>query len=112
MIPKVDAPVEQTPSALTDSIETDTIGRSASESCARIKELGFTASKHIIIYGERLELVSDPFEDGGCTAVQVISKNDPTVRTLRLPEAILVGLSDQFRKVAKSPGKKPRAARA
>ena len=75
----------------------NTSGRS-SDRCARTRELGFTASKHIKMYGERFELVSDPFEDGGCTAVHVISKNDRTVRTLRLPVAILIGLSDRFHK--------------
>ena len=105
MIPKADAPIEQTSPPPTAAFRTHSSARSAAESCARIKELGFTASKHITIYGERLELVSDPFEDGGCTAVQVVSKNDPTIRTLRLPEAILVGLSDQFRKPVKLPAR-------
>jgi hypothetical protein len=47
------------------------------------------------MYGERFELVSDPFEEGGRTVVQVTSGNNPTVRTLRLPESILLGLSDR-----------------
>jgi hypothetical protein len=97
-LPKGDIPTEQTLAGPTDAVETHTSAQSASENCARIKDLGFIASKHIKIYGERLELVSDPFEDGECTAVRVISKNDQTIRTLRLPAAILVGLSDRFRK--------------
>jgi len=50
------------------------------------------------MYGEHFEVVSDPFEDGDCTAVHVVSKSDQTIRTLRLPVAILVGLSDRFLK--------------
>jgi len=73
-------------------------GRSPAENCARIRDLGFTTSKHIKMYGERFELVSDPFEEGLFTAVFALSGNDPTIRTLRLPTAILVGLSDRFRK--------------
>jgi hypothetical protein len=100
--PKVADPIKQTPSAPTDAVETHTSGRSATESCAKIRDLGFTASKQIKIYGERFELVSDPFEDGECTAIQVVSENDRTIRTLRLPQAILIGLSDRFRKSEKS----------
>jgi hypothetical protein len=69
--------------------------RSPAENCARIKDLGYTASTHINMYGERFELVSDPFEEGDCTVVQVISGNDPAIRVLRLPESILLGLSDR-----------------
>lgn len=35
--------------------------RSRSESCTRIKDLGFTASRHVKMYGERFKIVSDPF---------------------------------------------------
>jgi len=69
--------------------------RSPAETCARMKGLGYTTSRHINMYGERFELVSDPVEDGDCTVVQVISGDDPTVRTLRLPVSILLGLTDR-----------------
>ena len=70
-----------------------------SENCAKIRDLGFTASKRIRMYGERFELVSDPFDEDGCTAVHAISGNDPRIRTLRLPVAILLGLSERFRRI-------------
>jgi hypothetical protein len=70
---------------------------SGSDDCARIKDLGFTASKHIKMYGERFEIVSDPFAEGGCIVVHAIAENHPdghpTIRTLRLPTALLVGKS-------------------
>lgn len=69
-------------------------GRSRSETCARIKDLDFTVFRHIKMYGERFEIVSDPFSDGDCIAVHAISGNDPKIRTLRLPIAILVGAAD------------------
>ena len=50
------------------------------------------------MYGERFELVSDPFEEGTCTSVRALSGNDPTIRILRLPTAILLGSPDRFRK--------------
>lgn len=79
--------------------------RSRAEGCARIKELGFTTSKHIRMYGERFEIVSDPFNEGECVAVHAISGNDPEIRTLRLPIAILVGVADRFVNKAKLPAR-------
>jgi hypothetical protein len=71
------------------------VGRANAENCARIKGLGYVASKHIKMYGERFELVSDPVQEGDCIVVQVICEHDPTVRTLRLPVLALLGLSDR-----------------
>ncbi len=67
-----------------------------SDSCVKIKDLGFIPSMHIKMYGERFEIVSDPFDEGDCVAVRATSGNDPEIRTLRLPIAILVGLADRF----------------
>jgi len=73
-------------------------GPSPSESCAKIKDLGFTVSKHIKMYGELFEIVSDPFREGDGVAVHAISGTDPEIRTLRLPTTILVGSEDRFLK--------------
>ena len=75
----------------------ETMGIS-SDSCAKIKALGFKAAMQIKMYGERFEIVSDPFDDGDCVAVHATSGNDPEIRTLRLPVAILVGPGDRFLK--------------
>ena len=112
MIPNVVAAIKPTSVTSRDARKTHTSGRSPAENTARIKELGFTASKRIKIYGVRYQLVSDPFEDGECTSVQVVSENDRTVRTLRLPVAILVGLADRFRKPVKFAGQGMPAAQA
>src|SRR5450432_1041515 len=69
--------------------------RSPAETCARIKSLGYCASKHISMYGEHFELVSDPVEEGDCTVVQALSGSDPAIRTVRLPVSILLGLTDR-----------------
>jgi hypothetical protein len=69
-----------------------------SDSCAKIRDLGFAASMHVKMYGERFEIVSDPFDEGDCISVRAISRKDSVVRTLRLPIAILVGLADRFLK--------------
>jgi len=76
------------------------IGKSVTDDCVRIKELGYTSSHHISMYGERFEIVSDPFPDGNGVAVQVTTAQEPAKRTLRLPTSILVGLKDMFTKAA------------
>lgn len=75
-----------------------------SDSCVKIKGLGFTCSTHINMYGERFEIVSEPFDEGGCVVVRATSGNDPEIRTLRLPTAILIGKADRFLKRPGSTG--------
>lgn len=69
-----------------------------SDSCVKIKNLGFTACTHINLYGQRFEIVSEPFEEGDGISVQATVGNDPEIRTLRLPVAILVSRADRFLK--------------
>jgi hypothetical protein len=68
--------------------------RSPSENCAHIKKLGYIAGKHVNLYGEHMELVSDPFVEGDCVAVHTISSSNQTVRTIDLPISILAGWED------------------
>ena len=81
---------------ITNDITSDTA--IASESCGKIRKLGFAASTNINMYGERFEIVSDPFDDGDGIAVRATSGNNPEIRTLRLPVAILLGREDRFLK--------------
>ena len=64
------------------------------ENCARIRDLGYRPFRRIAMYGERFEIVSDPFITGSDVVVQVTSAENPQKRILRLPVSILVGLSD------------------
>ncbi len=77
------------------------INNSVTEDCVRIKELGYGSSRHIQMYGERYEIVSDPFPDGDAVAVFVTTANDKTRRRLRLPASILLGLKDLFPEAAR-----------
>jgi hypothetical protein len=70
--------------------------RSPSENCARIRKLGYIVGKHMNLYGEHMELVSDPFVEGDCVAVHAISSSNPIVRTIELPVSILAGWEDLF----------------
>ncbi len=76
--------------------------RSPSENCARIRKLGYIVGKHMSLYGEHMELVSDPFVEGDCVAVHAISSSNPTVRTIDLPVSILAGWEDLFQGLADS----------
>ena len=75
------------------------IDKSVTDDCARIKDLGYSSSHHIRMYGERFVIVSDPFPDGDGIAVQVTTAKEQRKRKLRLPTSILVGLKDMFKKV-------------
>jgi hypothetical protein len=57
--------------------------------CARVKNLGYTVSKRVRLYGEELEVVSDPFPEADGIAVQVKSRKNPTVRKMRIPATVL-----------------------
>src|SRR6266403_5400743 len=68
---------------------------SVEEACARIKQLGYVASRHVRIYGEEFELLSDPFPQADQIAIRARAKGDSRVRILRLPVTILQGGSRQ-----------------
>jgi hypothetical protein len=62
---------------------------SVSEICAHLKHLGYSTSKHLRLYGEEFEVVSDPFPEANGIAVQVITKGDSSIRVLRIPATVL-----------------------
>jgi len=64
---------------------------SVEEACARIKQLGYVASRRVRIYGEEFELLSDPFPQADQIAIRAKAKNDSRVRILRLPVSIVQG---------------------
>jgi hypothetical protein len=74
--------------------------KSSIDDCIRIKGLGYGSSHHMSMYGQKLEIVSDPVPDGDGVSVQVTSATEPTKRTMRLPTSLLVGFKDLFPKVA------------
>ena len=62
---------------------------SVEEACARIKQLGYVASRLVRIYGEEFELLSDPFPQADQIAIRAKAKSDSRVRILRLPVTIV-----------------------
>ena len=64
---------------------------SIEDACARIKQLGYVASRHVRIYGEEFELLSDPFPQADQIAIRAKAKGESRVRILRLPVNIVQG---------------------
>lgn len=81
-----------------DSIMADASVRTPAQNCSKVRELGYGISHHIHLYGQRFQIVSDPFPDGDGVAVHAITAHDPAIRTLRLPVSILLGIKDQLPK--------------
>jgi hypothetical protein len=61
----------------------------AEDACARFKHLGYVASRHVRIYGEEFELLSDPFPEANRIAIRAKATGDSSVRILRLPMTIV-----------------------
>jgi hypothetical protein len=62
---------------------------SVSDLCAKIKNMGYAASKRVKLYGEEYEIVSDPFLEDQEIVVQAKTKKNPVVRMVRLPSTVL-----------------------
>lgn len=61
---------------------------SLEDDCARIKNLGYAASRHVRIYGEEYELLSDPFPQANLIAIRAEAKRDSCVGVITLPVTI------------------------
>jgi hypothetical protein len=68
---------------------------SVSQTCAKVKRLGYGASASVRLYGEEFEVISDPFPEGGGIAVHARTKKDSTVRLLQIPATILQSVRGQ-----------------
>ena len=62
---------------------------SVSEVCARVKNLGYSTSRHVRLYCEEFEVVSDPFPEADGIAVRVTTKKDSKIRVLQIPATVL-----------------------
>jgi hypothetical protein len=59
------------------------------EVCARVRHLGYAASRRVRLYGEEFEVVSDPFPEADGIAVRVTTKKDSRIRVLQIPATVL-----------------------
>lgn len=76
-----------------------------SDTCRKLISLGYARSNHVRLYGQEVELVSDPFphHEGGI-AIEVITKTEPVSRTVKLPIPVLHVASQR---VERRPEKRP-----
>jgi hypothetical protein len=65
------------------------MGEPEREVCEKLKHLGYARSKHIRLYGEQFQLVSDPFPHETGVAIEVVKRDNKDRRTLKLPLPIL-----------------------
>ncbi len=57
--------------------------------CARLKEIGYSHSKSVKLYGEVLELLSDPYPDGEYFVIETRSRHSSQDRIVRIPKFIV-----------------------
>jgi hypothetical protein len=69
-------------SAVDRSLDNDT--------CRKLISLGYARSNRVRLYGQEVQLISDPFphKEGGI-AVEVVAKSESVSRTLKLPLPVL-----------------------
>lgn len=61
-----------------------------SDTCKKLISLGFARSNRVRLYGQEVQLISDPFPHGeGGFAVEVVGKTEKISRTMRLPLPVL-----------------------
>jgi hypothetical protein len=62
---------------------------SPDEVCARLRKIGYSRSNSVKLYGEVLELVSDPYPDGEDYIVETSSQGATKNRLVRIPKFIV-----------------------
>jgi len=70
------------------------------EICARVKGLGYEPSKRIRLYGEELEVVSDPFPTANGIGVHVKAKNGLGPRLVELPATVVQSVKGRLPRAA------------
>jgi hypothetical protein len=60
------------------------------DTCRKLSRLGYARSNRVRLYGQELQIVSDPFvhKDGGI-AIEVVGDSDRDKRTMRLPLSVV-----------------------
>jgi hypothetical protein len=59
------------------------------ETCRKLISLGFARSNRVRLYGQEVQLISDPFPQEGGIAVEVVGGNTSSSRTMKLPLSVL-----------------------
>lgn len=60
------------------------------DTCRKLSRLGYARSNRVRLYGQELQIVSDPFlHNEGGIAVEVVADSNPVKRTMRLPLSVV-----------------------
>ena len=59
------------------------------ETCRKLISLGYARSNRVRLYGQEVQLISDPFPQEGGIAVEVVGGNNSSSRTMKLPLPVL-----------------------
>lgn len=66
------------------------IDRFDNDMCRKLSRLGYARASRVRLYGQELQIVSDPFvHDEGGIAVEVVAESNATKRTMRLPLSVV-----------------------
>jgi hypothetical protein len=58
--------------------------------CEKLRKLGYARQRHIRLYGEEFDLISNPIPDGDGFAVDGIASKSGDQRRIRVPLSIVV----------------------
>jgi len=64
--------------------------------CDKLQKLGYAREKHIRLYGEEFELVSNPVPDGDGYAVEGVARASGILRRMRIPLSLIYTLSKEL----------------
>jgi hypothetical protein len=59
------------------------------DTCRKLISLGYARSNRVRLYGQEVQLVSDPFSKEGTIVVEVVGHNEPSPRIMKLPLSVL-----------------------
>lgn len=77
-------------SEVNRSVEKNSLDNDNNDTCRKLINLGYARQKRVRLYGQELQIVSDPFpHDDGGIAVEVIGKSELDKRTMRLPLTVV-----------------------
>ena len=57
--------------------------------CARLRQIGYSQSKSVKLYGQVLQLLSDPYPDGEHFVVETCAQYTSEKRVVRIPKFIV-----------------------
>lgn len=64
--------------------------------CARLRELGYAKKRHVRLYGEEFQLISDPIPEGDGFAVEGIARRSGKSRLIQIPLSIVHTLRQEL----------------